>query len=733
MRMKKLLLILTSIFFFSNTILFAQRICASHDAYQKQIKADPSFAQQQRDIEAYTQSYIQQGGSSQLANTLQRGASVYNIPVVVHVLYNTTAQNISDAQVQSQIDILNKDFQLNNADTTKIPAVFKSLTADCKIQFCLAKRDPNGVATTGIVRKSTTTSSFSSNDGVKYSSSGGDNAWNSSQYLNLWVCNLGGGLLGYAQFPGGAAATDGVVILYSAFGSTGTVSSPYNLGRTATHEVGHWLNLRHIWGDANCGDDLVFDTPKQQTSNYGCPTYPHTTCSNGANGDMFMNYMDYVDDQCMQMFSIGQRDRIYAVLQSGGARASLASSLGCTTPTTTTCSTPANLAAANITQTGATISWAAVTGATGYSLQYKLSTASAYTTVTSTSTSYTLTGLTAGATYNYQVATTCSGATSAYSITASFTTTAATQTCSAPSNITAASITQTSATISWAAATGAASYKVQYKLSTATTYTTVTASTTSYSLTSLTAGAIYNYQVATTCAATTSAYSTIASFTTTAATQTCTDILESNNTITTAASITVGTSYNAQIASSTDKDYYSFANTTAAKNIQISLTNLPADYDVVLYNPSGTQVGISQNTGTTTETIKYNSGAIGTYKVYVYGYSSAYSATKCYTLLAQTSGTAFRIMNDVEIVKPTVAIYPQPATNNATIQFNENWKGATTITIINQIGNVISNETINVESNGAKKLSLSKLNNGIYSIRITNGKNIITQKLLIQK
>ena len=269
-----------------------QRQCASHDVYQKQLTQDPQFAQKQRDIESYTQNYIANGGSKR-ASMLQRGVSVYNIPVVVHVLYNTTAQNISDAQVQSQIDVLNKDFQLNNADTTKIPTAFKSLVADCKIQFCLAKRDPNGAATTGIIHKSTTKTSFGSDDGVKKSSTGGDDAWNSSQYLNLWVCNLGGGLLGYAQFPGGAAATDGVVILYSAFGSTGTVSAPYNLGRTATHEVGHWLNLRHIWGDANCGDDLVGDTPKQQTSNFSCPTYPHVTCSNGANGDMFMNYMDY--------------------------------------------------------------------------------------------------------------------------------------------------------------------------------------------------------------------------------------------------------------------------------------------------------------------------------------------------------------------------------------------------------------------------------------------------------
>ena len=638
--MKQKLFSLSVVLLILSGQLFAQRQCASHEVYQKQLATNAEFAQKQRDIEAFTQSYINQGGSMQFANTMQRGASVYNIPVVVHVLYNTTAQNISDAQILSQIDILNKDFQLNNADTTKIPAAFKSKVADCKIQFCLAKRDPNGAATTGIVRKSTTKTSFGSDDGVKSNATGGDNAWNSSQYLNLWVCNLGNSLLGYAQFPGGAAATDGVVILYTAFGNIGNVAAPFNLGRTATHEVGHWLNLRHIWGDANCGDDFVGDTPKQQTSNYGCPTYPHVTCSNGTAGDMFMNYMDYVDDQCMQMFSIGQKDRMYSVLQAGGARASLASSLGCTAPTAATCAAPANPTASSITSTGATISWTAATGATGYSLQYKLATATSFTTITTTTTSFSLTGLAASATYNYQVATNCNGIVSAYTATSSFTTTAI----------------------------------------------------------------VAN----------------------------CVDVLESNNTLATAKAITAGTAFTAQIASSTDKDYYSFSNTTAAKNIQINLTNLPADYDVVLYNPSGTQVGISQSSGTTSETINYNNGVVGNYKVYVYGYSSAFSNTKCYTLLAKTSGTTFRTTAASETASPMVAIYPQPAANIATIQFNENWKGATTVTIINQIGGVISNQNINAESNGAAKINISALKNGMYFIRLNNGKNNITQKLMVQ-
>ena len=209
-----------------------------------------------------------------------------------------------------------------------IPSTFSSLVADAEINFCLANRDPNGNATTGIVRVQTSQTSFSTNDGMKSASSGGSNAWPTNQYLNIWVCNMSGGILGYAQFPGGAAATDGVVIGYTCFGTTGTAQAPFNRGRTATHEVGHWLNLRHIWGDATCGSDLVSDTPVHNTSNYGCPSHPRSN-SCGTSAEMFMNYMDYVDDACMQMFSNGQKARMQALFVSGGARAGLATSPGC--------------------------------------------------------------------------------------------------------------------------------------------------------------------------------------------------------------------------------------------------------------------------------------------------------------------------------------------------------------------------------------------------------------------
>ncbi len=213
-----------------------------------------------------------------------------------------------------------------------MPSVWTTLVANSRIQFCLATIDPNGNTTIGVRRVKTSTTSFSTNNAVKHTSQGGDDAWPALDYLNLWVCNLGGGLLGYAQFPGGSAATDGVVITYTGFGNTGTAAPPYNLGRTATHEVGHWLNLRHIWGDdgsACSGSDLVDDTPNQADEHYGCPKYPQVSCSNAPNGDMFVNYMDYTDDKCMFMFTKGQKSRMYATLVTGGSRHSVTISGKC--------------------------------------------------------------------------------------------------------------------------------------------------------------------------------------------------------------------------------------------------------------------------------------------------------------------------------------------------------------------------------------------------------------------
>ena len=314
----------------------ARRTCASVEVLQAQLAADPGMAQRMAVINNQALQF-----AAQQAGTAQRSTAAISvtIPVVVHVLYSTTAENISDAQIASQIAVLNEDFHKLNADAGSVPAAFAGLAADPGIQFVLAKRTPAGVATTGIERKSSTTASWGTADKIKKASTGGLDAWDASKYLNLWVGTIGGGILGYAQFPGGAAATDGVVISPVYFGRTGTVTSPYNLGRTASHEVGHWLNLNHIWGDdsgACTGTDNVADTPNQGAENYGKPVFPHVSCSNGPNGDMFMNYMDYVDDNAMFMFSTGQSSRMNALFAAGGARVGLLTSAGGTAPGGTT-------------------------------------------------------------------------------------------------------------------------------------------------------------------------------------------------------------------------------------------------------------------------------------------------------------------------------------------------------------------------------------------------------------
>jgi hypothetical protein len=293
------------------------RSCGAPEVHQRLLE-NRQYQQNQIDIARFTSRFMLLGAN--------RRVGVVTIPTVVHVVYGNDDENISDEQIQSQIDALNRDYRAQNTDKANVPGVWASLVTDVQVQFALAKLDPDGAVTSGITRTQTTSTGFSTDESVKSSATGGADPWPSDKYLNIWVCNLGGGLLGYAQFPGGPPQTDGVVILYSAFGTIGTATAPYNLGRTATHEVGHWLNLIHIWGDRlDCGGtDFVDDTPPAQAPNYGTPTFPHVSCSNGPNGDMFMNYMDYVDDAVMIMFTAGQVARIGATLD--GPRASVTTS-----------------------------------------------------------------------------------------------------------------------------------------------------------------------------------------------------------------------------------------------------------------------------------------------------------------------------------------------------------------------------------------------------------------------
>lgn len=246
------------------------------------------------------------------------------VPVVVHVLYNNSAQNIPDAQVTAQIDALNRDFRRLNGDSVNTPAPFKSLAADTRIVFCLAKVDPDGYKTTGIIRKFTNESVFLADDQMKYSSKGGADGWDATRYLNIWVCNLFGRTLGYSTMPGGNLKVDGIVIQYGVFGYEQGVRAPYNKGRTLTHEMGHWLGLKHIWGDAEnmgCGSDGIDDTPPQSGSSTGCNSFPKlSSCSIDSNGDMFMNFMDFSDDGCMNLFTWGQGVKMRSQFAQGGDR-----------------------------------------------------------------------------------------------------------------------------------------------------------------------------------------------------------------------------------------------------------------------------------------------------------------------------------------------------------------------------------------------------------------------------
>lgn len=314
--MKKQILALScafvSVFGYSQQV----RNCGTMEHLEYQSAKDPSIIERMEAIETFTAQKLLSNRSSKVSG------EIITLPVVVHVLYNTSAQNISEAQILSQIEVLNEDFRRTNSDADNT----WSQAADTQIEFALATIDPNGNATSGITRTYSNVTAWEANDSMKSSSNGGVDPWNTSQYLNMWICPLESGLLGYAQFPGGDASTDGVVMAPQYFGSSDKgngfyLSAPFDKGRTTTHEVGHFLNLRHIWGDGNCSlDDFVSDTPSSDAANYGC-TESHTSCGSL---DMVQNFMDYSDDSCMNLFTEGQKDRMRTVLEVGGARRSLA-------------------------------------------------------------------------------------------------------------------------------------------------------------------------------------------------------------------------------------------------------------------------------------------------------------------------------------------------------------------------------------------------------------------------
>lgn len=312
--------------------------------------SDPEFKARQEQIQTQAQQWAAQNSVSRKSgneNTLSAPQIV--IPVVVHVLYHLAAQNISDAQVQSQIDALNRDYRRLNADAVNTPPIFQGVAADCEIEFCLAKRDPNGNLTNGITHTYTSIDTFNTTQmtpryyGQARTTPNGVAAWNTTQYLNIWVCNLWGGILGVSSFAASAGAPDdGVLVRYNLFGTIGTVVAPWTEGGITTHEVGHYLNLLHTFNNgantlncANVADDGFTDTPTQLFPTYGCPVpLSVNSCIDSPvdQPNMTMNFMDYSDDACVNMFTLQQKMQMLACFAPGGPRVSLKTSLGCLIP-----------------------------------------------------------------------------------------------------------------------------------------------------------------------------------------------------------------------------------------------------------------------------------------------------------------------------------------------------------------------------------------------------------------
>ncbi len=301
---------------FLGLVIFASTIFANAFSQERTCGTMPAFKIQNKDnvlsdliSDLHKVSY----------NSNKTNAGEKTIPVVIHVLYNTPIQKINRSQIASQMRVLNEDFakQTNTNGFNSNP-----VGADTKIRFQLAITDPAGNPTNGIIYKTTNVLSFNGDDNdpqarPKSNKGGGNNAWDLKKYLNIWVCNLSGGLLGYSSLPGFVDSIDGVVLNYRYFGAEGTATEPFALGRTASHELGHYFGLLHIWGDdgSSCdGTDEIGDTPNQADETTGCPNTTRISCNNGPEGDMYQNYMDYTDDACMNIFTNGQANVMNNVL-----------------------------------------------------------------------------------------------------------------------------------------------------------------------------------------------------------------------------------------------------------------------------------------------------------------------------------------------------------------------------------------------------------------------------------
>ncbi|HEY8687848.1 MAG TPA: fibronectin type III domain-containing protein [Chitinophagaceae bacterium] len=400
------------------------------------------------------------------------------------------------------------------------------------------------------------------------------------------------------------------------------------------------------------------------------------------------------------------------------------------------CGDPTGLTSSNITNTTATVSWGSVSGATSYSVDYEITGSGNWVAAATatTSTSVNFSGLTANTPYDWRVKTNCG----TNYVTAQFTTT--NTPCNAPTGLGFSAVTSNSATLNWDIVNGI-TYDLQYRISPSGSWTLLQNVSAPVTISGLTPSTPYDWQVISNCGTNgNSAYSVTQTFTT-AVVVNCPDQYEPNNSISTAKNIPVGTNINAQIATSTDKDYYAFNNTSSQRRIKVTLTNLPADYDMKLYR-NNSLLGTSANRGTTAETIIYNTNATGTYKVYVYGFNGAFNNTQCYTLNVQLGATNFTAANGVIInddniaqtVKTGMKVYPVPASNVITVSFDAYAKGYADIIILNQLGQQVYYNKVGVnDGTNFSNINVSLFRSGVYTLKINNGKEIQTRKVIISR
>jgi hypothetical protein len=646
-------------FFFLLTCLFSQKTfaqsphrgCYTHEYSQERLIQNPSLIEDIKNIERHTDLY------NSRKHLQTRG--IITIPVVVHIVYRTAnpEENITEAQVLSQLTALNKDYRRLNPDRLKTPSVFKPFAADCGIEFQLAKRDEKGNSTNGIMRyPSNRITPWGKDDDVKMPSKGGVEAWNTSKYLNIWVCTIGNGVLGYSTMPGATTPMfDGVVIDPRYFGTTGTVISPFDLGRTTTHEVGHWLNLLHLWADADCGDDRVSDTPTQFGPNYVCPTLPHLSCGNTTNGDMFMNFMDYTDDACMNMFSQGQKTRIESLFSRGGVRASLLLSDGLRP--VNPCVAASTIAIKNITLNSAYIDWVGDTS-NHFSIDFRKQNV--------------------GDWERLEVA------------------------------------------------------KKQ-----------------SVTLLNLQSDTVYEFKINSYCTDNQTVTTSIFTFATLQDLTICKDIFEPNNTFSSAKPISTDRTIMGVLSSKTDIDFYQIANTALAprglRNLEITLQNLSADFDLYVYDRFKQLIGYSTKTNLQSESVLIQNAPITNYYIRVLSRQGE-NSPDCYQLTVKTlDSIALRekpIDGGVNKKVAPLVVSPNPVSDVMTLDFEaasdpqnaQNTEGPAFVTLHDLLGRAVEQKTFDIKQvMNHLEWDISAIPDGFYLLAFYYNNRVFSQKILISK